>query len=1246
MIVDSLTGGGCLINRRNMTTAATLESLTDRSKFELLATSVLRKADPKYVGVIQTGINAQGETIVASIDGLHLIPHSNPPHYIFVQHTTADRERLRGKWLSTKDADLPKAAAEVKKVRQKQPHAVFTVVLTTNQRVDPRLAMDVYQRAEAEQVAAEIWEQFRLACFLDETADGHWLRKLYLGIEAERLSVDLLHRLGRRSLELYRQEILLPGQGPLIHRSLVQNILAAALPGGPGLCLVIGRSGYGKSVATAQALEQRLSAGSLGLWLPARLLRDAASLEAALNAWLLSLYPSLETDGGRVAIDLAGKSGRLLLCVDDVNRTPDATRLLRLLLSIAAPSTGGPEQAKSGNRDPRPATPLCQVVPVWPEQLSSLPPKTLEQPWVRTIAVGDLLPDECAGMIRTRAPRLSAVEARDHAARLNHDPFLVGLFTLLADEPMDAAQLRAVADNAIRQFLDAQLRECCSAGSVDLLPHELLDVLTEVAREMLFRRNLRPLFGELENWLGDGSKALRGMRALVRHGQVCRLDAEGRLDFRHDRLHERLLVQAMAGLLQLPEPPEDIITDPYYSAILGKALACTELPATQLARLRTHAPWAVFEAIREVGEPSNGYQHGLFQEARTWAENESQSAPGSVVSAICWTLIETDSSHVLPIINAMKPNPLLMIAGLRNGSAQHGMRYVRGGVRHDFEPGGGDGLRDRILEHAGHRHGEQIAEQIREQLSRPDLVALDTKAYLALLGHFRIAGFDQIIQQVWGRHQDEVLPYAIWAAARCPLQDVNGVLGPLLERLAGLPVRDDYTKNPTDREEMTQYLGWGFRKGITPRALGCLLETGRREETLRYDIALMVDGVDDPDAVEFLVRHLAAGGGPIHWSRLTGIGDGEPKTLVRSSRTTDRLRGIWQSPSESDKVQAPAFCLWLQTAGGSNLALLRRIELDSPFYRYAVQHRIKLADPSVTSELLSFLRSGDFHGWWWVLAHRVWCEELRSFASETVAGLRGKIPSDFSGEPTNLLFALAELFVKIPVPHAEALLREHWEYLKYSPRMIHAAFRIGTPACVALAEEALSVCPATVDIFHLAFSTVWDQRNPANPIRLRHLENLEPYLNRMSRNEVLFLAWETERAVGSDEAIAEWIRRHLVPRLLREDRARVHVADEHFVDNLDRQLEETRFEPYLGFLFEARGGQRSVFPERQLRLLEDWLSRHRTPRGLKVAVECLKHIGTRREMELLDRYAIEVDAAEVERIKADARFSIRKRTLA
>jgi hypothetical protein len=188
------------------------------------------------------------------------------------------------------------------------------------------------------------------------------------------------------------------------------------------------------------------------------------------------------------------------------------------------------------------------------------------------------------------------------------------------------------------------------------------------------------------------------------------------------------------------------------------------------------------------------------------------------------------------------------------------------------------------------------------------------------------------------------------------------------------------------------------------------------------------------------------------------------------------------------------------------------------------------------------------------------------------------------------------------------------------------------------------LCPANIDIFFL-FSSVQDQLNENNPITLRQLKNLEPFLDRMNRDEILFLAWNTERSVGSNPDIAQWIRVNLVPRLPLEDQSRVDVADQRFVAYLDRNFAETRFEPHLDFLFEGRNGQSVMAPERQLRLLDEWLSIHRTIRGLEVAAECLKYIGTRRDLELLSRYRIEGDTAEIERIKGSASFRLRKRTL-
>jgi len=115
---------------------------------------------------------------------------------------------------------------------------------------------------------------------------------------------------------------------------------------------------------------------------------------------------------------------------------------------------------------------------------------------------------------------MSPLKAGEYAARLNHDPFLVGLFTILADQNMDARQLGAVADDAIGRFLETNFKSICSAVAVDLLPAELRKVLGEMARQMLLRRNLQPSWEELDGWFGDGSITMRGMRALV-HQSMC-----------------------------------------------------------------------------------------------------------------------------------------------------------------------------------------------------------------------------------------------------------------------------------------------------------------------------------------------------------------------------------------------------------------------------------------------------------------------------------------------------------------------------------------------------------------------------------------------------------------------------------------------------------------------------------------------------------------------------------------------------
>lgn len=181
--------------------------MTDRGRFERLATSVLRKDNKDYQTIIHTGVNAQGETVTSPLDGFCLVPASSPPRFLLVEHTTTDKSRLERKWLhdtssqgaskasESDDGDLVKAGRETRQLRIDHPDAAFTVVLTTNQRPSTDLLKKVYKKAKELGVTCDVWDQSRLADLLDSTPEGQWLRKEHLGIEAEMLSPSLLREL-------------------------------------------------------------------------------------------------------------------------------------------------------------------------------------------------------------------------------------------------------------------------------------------------------------------------------------------------------------------------------------------------------------------------------------------------------------------------------------------------------------------------------------------------------------------------------------------------------------------------------------------------------------------------------------------------------------------------------------------------------------------------------------------------------------------------------------------------------------------------------------------------------------------------------------------------------------------------------------------------------------------------------------------------------------------------------------------
>ena len=149
-----------------------LAEITDEGLFERVAMSVLRIADPQCVAVAHPGVNANGKTRKAPLDGIGFVPGANPPQLVAVHHTTTAVSDLRAKRLNdpakvkprnprrkptAPPGDLVKTASIVAAERMRTPELRATLVLTSNEEPDEALVRDVMAAGAAHQIEVKFY---------------------------------------------------------------------------------------------------------------------------------------------------------------------------------------------------------------------------------------------------------------------------------------------------------------------------------------------------------------------------------------------------------------------------------------------------------------------------------------------------------------------------------------------------------------------------------------------------------------------------------------------------------------------------------------------------------------------------------------------------------------------------------------------------------------------------------------------------------------------------------------------------------------------------------------------------------------------------------------------------------------------------------------------------------------------------------------------------------------------------------
>jgi hypothetical protein len=337
-----------------------------------------------------------------------------------------------------------------------------------------------------------------------------------------------------------------------------------------------------------------------------------------------------------------------------------------------------------------------------------------------------------------------------------------------------------------------------------------------------------------------------------------------------------------------------------------------------------------------------------------------------------------------------------------------------------------------------------------------------------------------------------------------------------------------------------------------------------------------------------------------------------------------------------------AFQFWSLVVGTSRtdvVDILKSVRNTEPFYRNALQHRIRCGDITAVGELIRMVESDSYPHFWWQDAYLIWNHTLRAALDSFLRRLSGDgLHGIWDWERHH--FCAAQLLVEIPSADAEALLTMHWEHLKYKPVFVQATLAVATPRCCELVAEAVAICPDPPRLFEYFdyIGGFWarDRGKDFGPLQL---EAIIPYLDLFSGNTIDRL-WQW----CNEQRQIPYRRQYLDSRLTPEQKARNSLGREALFQQLDRYVREGWTAHVVGWEVEfsqQRGESWNEFFE----VLLAWMSERRNLAALGIVAHAVIAGGSRSDLEKVRQIDIEGDRLEAQRLLERTAFQLFRRRL-
>jgi hypothetical protein len=1112
--------------------------------------------------------------------------------------------------------------------------------------IDSELVREVWSTAEDFEISVDIWDVHRLSDFLQTNPDGQYIRKKYFGIQEERLSKPLLLELSEISLRHYRDNFHIPVVEAMVERPELATILGRAKNSGARSYFmpIVGDSGFGKTVTCYQAMSQWLEEERPALRLDSDDIERSKSLSQAVQSGLDGLHPSLGASAGRTALQIARNHNHLLIVVDDLNRADNPSRLLSQLQNwmggVEKETAEGGQNGTTSNSEGLPITILCPLWPrIWGQEERDINYNRFAEP----IELGPLSTELAVRLIQSHADAIgrdvSNDRARSLADNVGRDPHLIGLLGQLiqANEPLN--DLPDTSKNVLERYTEYAYETASEASGELLIVPDYERAVEELSIDVLEHRIMSPTWRQVHEWSRSDSDKLDAIRELTKQAQILRIleqRSERVLTFRHDRLRDFSLADSAFDKIRRTNETPEFLSDPYYYSILGTGIAYFRPSEPTLSTLCDHNPLALLEALQKLNGEAPEYENKIGEAFREWIDEGGghDELPNSLLGQAMGLLRETDSNTVLDITKSLPQFPPVLLARFRNGDLEAGIQFCNSGF--GGSPGTNYQHRDLVFERAKQHWGDQYSEELSGALSSIDAERVQGALHLAgFLGRPRLVPG---LSDCWEEYQDvpELLPAFLWAVTQCCIPNDCPLVDQILNQWASLPSGssiDDESEEIT-KGDIYSELKFALTRDISDEQVQYFINAVEKYPDLEYHLSLILNKVQDPDALETIVRiranNMQEVDGLSPWAThlLDPWRPDSPHGQTLSSEVKERMNNLWSNNDNADEVRTSAFLLWARNAQSEDLEELKQASQNDLFSYTAHRYRLDLGDETViTSSSLDFEEYPRL------------IESLSNAWSSAAFELIGDLLEQGSpDEPGDLFYHIGGLLFRIPSEDTEKLLVNHWEKVNDLPKFFQAALYAATSETRELAASVFEGTNGSEGLLnHVGMNFGFNTYGRSELISQQHLLSLEPYLEAISDLDLVHIA---EKA--NELGMKDWGAEHIQPHLSEDYRQNHYPTDKDIHRELNDLADSEDVKREIqGWML--RFEDRAVSKSRAFCILEEWLKQEPTVEKYQMVAEVIKKWGTREEISILEN--IPLDDDRIQQFYDDAEFGVKVRTL-